>query len=225
MTVDVGVDAADCNKHCGFTKNIKMTDAFNQTEPMGFVVEDFMKQVDLDKVMKQAEEFRRLLEMENMWSGGVSEGVRGGAGVAEGCGLGGFGLGKCGWSDFGRGMIGGGGAAVLPMMVSYFMMNGLLLLVIGCILAYVIYLKFNNTCCNEDCSFSLNKNIVNQMKHDVIVFVKKAVLCLLHKSVCIVKSLSKVVSICYHVYSKGVEELIAGLEGGEEGEGDGKKCC
>ena len=92
MTVDVGVDAADCNKHCGFTKNIKMTDAFNQTEPVGFVVEDFMKQVDLDKVMKQAEEFRRLLEMENMWSGGVSEGVRGSAGVAEGC-VGGCGLG------------------------------------------------------------------------------------------------------------------------------------
>lgn len=219
----VSVDVADCNKRCGFTKNIKMTDAFNQTEPMGFVVEDFMKQVDLDKVMKQAEEFHRLLELEKMWGRGA--GVAGGAGgcVAGGCG------GR--WNDFGRGMIGGGGAAVLPMMVSYFMMNGLLLLVIGCMLAYVIYLKFNNTCCNEDCSFSLNKNIISQMKHDVIVFVKKAVLCLLHKSVCVVKSLSKLVSICHHVYSKGVEELISGLEcGGEgegegEGEGDGRVCC
>ena len=219
MTVAVDVDVGDCN----FTKNIKMTDAFNQTEPMGFVVDDFMKHVDLDKVMKQAEEFHRLLELEKMWGGA------GGAGGAGGCGLKGCsfrGLGKCGWSDFGRGMIGGGGAAaVLPMMVSYFMMNGLLLLVIGCMLAYVIYLKFNNTCCNEDCSFSLNKNIISQMKHDVIVFVKKAVLCLLHKSVCVVKSLSKLVSICHHVYSKGVEELISGLECGGEEEGDGRGCC
>jgi hypothetical protein len=203
MTIAV----TDNDKHCNFTKNIKMADAFNQTEPIGFVVDDFMKQVDLDKVMKQAEEFRRLLEMENMWSVGGAQG---------GCGLR-----KCDWSGFGRGMIGGGGVAVLPMMVSYFMMNGLLLLVIGCILAYVIYLKFNNTCCNEDCSFSLNKNIVNQMKHDVIVFVKKALLCLLHKSVSIMKSLSNVVSICHHVYSKGVEELVVGLECG----GEGRSCC
>ena len=172
----------------------KMTDAFNQTDNLTNVdcdlVSDLLNRVDLDKIMKQAEHFNKMMDMEKMM--GVGRGTTTGV-VGSRCG------------------IGGARFAILPIIASYFMMNGLMLLVVCCILAYVVYLKTNNTCCNEECNFNLNKHMVSQMKLDVIVFIKKMFLLALNKSVCIVKFISKISNVCHHVYSKGVEELIKEL--------------
>jgi hypothetical protein len=192
-------------------KNKKMCDAFNQTDSIGIDIgekwtNDFTQNIDLDKFIKQFEEAVKLDKLlrektidHNMFCGlpndlnnviNIKDKLRG----------------------FKYGMIGGGSAAILPMILSYFMMSGLLLIVVCCILAYISYLKFNNTCSNKDCSFNLKKHIITQMKNDIIVSIKKIILYLLNKSVYIVKYLSKVINICYHVYSNGIKELIHNLE-------------
>lgn len=193
----------DLNKNTTSGVNSKMVDAFNQTDRWnrgGDWMSDLLEHVDLDKIMSQVDHFNKMVEVEKMMGVGCGEGFgRGRKMMGLGCGE-------------GFGMVGGGGLAVLPMIAGYFMMNGFMLLIVCCILAYVVYLKTNNTCCNEKCSFNLNKDMVYQMKLDALDFVKKLMRLALHKSVCVVKFISKIVGVCNHVYSKGVEELIRGLE-------------
>ena len=199
-------------------KNKKMCDAFNQTDSIGIDIgekwaNDFTKNIDLDKFIKQFEEAVKLdtLLREKTIDNNMFCELPFNLNHAKNI--------KNKLSGFKYGMIGGGSAAILPMILSYFMMSGLILIVVCCILAYISYLKFNNTCSNKDCSFNLNKHIITQMKNDVIVCIKKIILHLLNKSVYIVKYLSKVINICYHVYSNGIKELINNLEC------DMDKCC
>jgi len=202
-------------------KNTKtMVDAFNQTnvEQM-FGGIDFMdclkkemEKINLDDIMKEIE---RLKQIETGMDMGVGKRACFGNGMGLGNGMGfvrnsGY---KCSpIKNTMCGMMAGGGMAIIPMVFSYFMMTSLVLMVGCCILIYLMYLKYNNNCCNHDCAFGLNKNILKQIKLDFISFIKNLGYCLLKKSVKIIKCFSKLVTICYHVYSKSVEEFINTVE-------------
>ena len=202
-------------------KNTKtMVDAFNQTnvEQM-FGGIDFMdclkkemEKINLDDIMKEIE---RIKQIETGMDMGVGKRACFGNGMGLGNGMGfvrnsGY---KCSpIKNTMCGMMAGGGMAIIPMVFSYFMMTSLVLMVGCCILIYLMYLKYNNNCCNHDCAFGLNKNILKQIKLDFISFIKNLGYCLLKKSVKIIKCFSKLVTICYHVYSKSVEEFINTVE-------------
>tara|TARA_R110002012_G_scaffold53196_5_gene136852 strand:- start:839 stop:1642 length:804 start_codon:yes stop_codon:yes gene_type:complete len=210
-------------------KNTKtMVDAFNQTnvEQM-FGGIDFMdclkkemEKINLDDIMKEIERIKQIET--GMGKGmGIGNSVCFGNGMGLGNGIGlGNGMGfvrnsgyKCSpIKNTMCGMMAGGGMAIIPMVFSYFMMTSLVLMVGCCILIYLMYLKYNNNCCNHDCAFGLNKNILKQIKLDFISFIKNLGYCLLKKSVKIIKCFSKLVTICYHVYSKSVEEFINTVE-------------
>jgi hypothetical protein len=188
--------------------NIKMVDAFNQTDMdwskcLKFD-KNWMENINVDKIIKQAQHINKMfaIDKSNTNDEYLFEMLKKNTRPNT----------KSILKNVGCGMIGGGSATILPIFASYFMMNGMILLVLSCMLTYIIYLKLNNTCINSECCFSLNKNIVSQMKHDSCNFIKIILRWVLNSSVCIIKSFSKITSICYTVYSKGVQELIQELD-------------
>ena len=198
--------------------NKKMVDAFMQTDKMNGNVGngcDINDILEMEAVMKQIQNMCGL--MNGVSVGGGRVGVDGGRSWNGMCGGGSVMPGICK-----RGV----GVSILPMMFSYFIVN-ILLILVCCVLAYVLYLKFNNGCCSKECCFSRDKNIFLQMKRDVVLYLKKMVFCLLNKSVKVVHGMFKAFGICNDVYRTCVDEFIksvevcceegCGVEVGEEG--------
>ena len=205
--------------------NKKMVDAFMQTDKMnrcdmnqcdmnqnGCDINDFfgvgglekdkhtLKQIlEMDAVMKQIQDMFRLMNGGSVGGGRVDDEGRRWNGL---CGDGSVMPAICK-----RGV----GVSILPMMFSYFIVN-ILLILVCCVLAYVLYLKFNNRCCSKECCFSRDKNIFLQMKRDMVLYLKKMVFCLLNKSVKVVNGMFKAFGICNDVYRTCVDEFIKNVE-------------
>lgn len=109
-------------------------------------------------------------------------------------------------------MMGAIGFTSLPAILSYFIMNSFCIFILACVLGYVVYLKLQNTCDNDNCRFSCEKDISSQLKSDAIGFVRKMVSYFLKKSVECIKQLSNIVKICYDVYNKTVEEILTNID-------------
>ena len=214
--------------------NKKMVDAFMQTDKMnrcdmnrcdmnqnGCDINDFFG-VGFDGLEKDNHTLKQILEME-----AVMKQIQDMCGLMNGGRVGNEGRrwnGLCGGGSVMPAICKRGvGVSILPMMFSYFIVN-ILLILVCCVLAYVLYLKFNNGCCSKECCFSRDKNIFLQMKRDMVLYLKKMVFCLLNKSVKVVNGMFKAFGICNDVYRTCVDEFIKNVEVCCE-EGCGEKGC
>ena len=218
----------------------KYVDGFNQTDDntTRMRVVDFMEgiknelnNVSVDDIMNEIKKINNMNEMYK--SKDVLNGMGFNAGGLPGRDVNGMketdnarifigGMGLNGMNSWGvngmRGcgnlqkMMGAVGFTSLPAILSYFIMNSFCIFVLACVLGYVVYLKLQNTCDNDNCCFSSEKDISSQLKSDATGFVRKMVSYFLKKSVECIKQLSNIMKICYDVYNKTVEEILTNID-------------